>query len=536
MPEPFDRICRAMSLPDFYPHPVSGVRRIDTHISVVFLTGEWVYKLKKPVRFEFLDFTRLEDRKHFCEQEVRLNRRLCSGVYDRVVPIYRSETGAFSLDSGQVAEYAVKMRQLPDSANLQHRLLSGETISVEMIRSIGRKLASFYEKAEQSSRIDDFGRYETLAYNLEETFREIEPFVDGRIDREKWDFIKPVCRSFLKNRDDLFGRRIKTGRIRDGHGDLKPDHIYFYEGIQIIDCIEFNDRFRYGDTVLDLAFLHMELDHLGHPELGRELLRTYAESSDDPACYDLLDFYCAYRALVRVKICCLSLAGAEENRKAELRNQARQYFQQAYRFAILFGRPTLWIFFGLPASGKSTLARLAGESLVTPVFQSDAVRKNGAGRPGETVSAFNTGLYRESMRDHVYVRLLALAQEHLKKGASVILDATFSKKKWRDEAGRLADDLDANVIFVRCSGSRELLTARLKARETGPDGNSDARLVHLEDMMASFEPFTEAEAKPLNSLTADTRQPLKQTVHSILSEGYALRNNQITGRMERGLS
>lgn len=536
MTQLFENICNAMADPGFYPHDVSSVERVDTHISAVFLTGEWVYKIKKPVRFDFLDFTKPEDRRYYCEQEIILNQRLSRDIYREVVIIYQDEAGRVSFElGGEEAEYAVKMRQLPDTANLKHILTSGGTVHPEKIRRVAENLSEFYKNAVQSSDIDTYGDLDNLSYNLEETISEIDPFADEFPDREQWEFICQVSRNFLKNREALFKHRIRTGRIRDGHGDLKPDHVYFYKGIQIIDCIEFNNRFRYGDSALDLSFLHMELDHLGHADLGRELLKTYAVHADDREFYALIDYYCAYRALVRVKICSISLEGADDERKNFLRKEIRLYFKQAFRHCILFGRPTLWVFFGPPASGKSTLAELTGESIFLPVFRSDVVRKQEMPVSDEAGGeSFNEGIYRESMRDHIYTHLLALAQDNLKKGASAILDATFSKTRWRDAVRRLAADTDANLIFVHCTASNEALLNRLNQRETGSDGESDARAAHFDDLMANFEPVVETDQDTL--ISVDTEASVKHTLYEILTQGYALKNAQIVRRIAGGMS
>ncbi|MFO7965850.1 MAG: AAA family ATPase [Desulfobacterales bacterium] len=523
----FEHICNAMAEPGFYPDGESSIKQIETHISVVFLTEKWVYKLKKPVRFDFLDFTRLTDRHYFCSREIILNQRLSHGIYMEVVPIYEISPGQYSLTPSKTpVEYAVKMRRLPDECCLKHMLESDDPDIGEKCRFIGQRLSRFYQNADRSREIDGFGKKETLSYNLEENIDEIEPFVDDYMEREQWQFICQISRNFLNDYESLFDLRIQTGRIRDGHGDLRPEHIYFYGGLQIIDCIEFNDRFRYGDTVLDLAFLYMELDHLGHAELGREILKTYAAHADDRMLYALIDYYCAYRALVRVKVCCLSLRGASENRRRFLLSEIHRYFDQAFHYCLLFGRPTLWVFFGPPASGKSTMARCTGDSLLFPVFRSDLVRKQEMPVSEKRSVPYGTGIYRESMRDHIYTHLFALAQERLKSGASAILDATFSKIRWRDAARRLALDLDANLIFVHCSANRMTLLDRLKKRETGPNGDSDARLMHFDDIMAHFDPVSEQD--PDHNISIDTRFSEDDTLHRILSEAYALKNAQIT--------
>jgi aminoglycoside phosphotransferase family enzyme/predicted kinase len=527
----FETICRAMTDPDFYPHKVSRLERRETHISVVFLTGKWVYKLKKPVKFDFLDFRNSKDRRRFCEREVLLNQRLSKDVYIEVTDIYQDESGKFSLlPNGSVVEYAVKMLQLPEGQNLWMLLKKGP-ITNNRITSLGRRLSAFYETAEKNSHIDRFGCVDLIQYNMEENFKEIDPFVKGALDRQRWEFVCQVCRSFIKDHVDLFQHRIDTGGIRDGHGDLRSEHVYFHKGIQVIDCIEFNDRFRFGDTALDLAFLHMDLDHLGYPDLGRLLLAAYAETSRDWGIYALLDFYAAYRALVRLKVSCYSLEQKGIKEKPHVEEDIKRYMNQAYEYAVLFGRPTLWVFFGLPASGKSTLSRKTAEALFIPLFQSDGVRKKGHPEPTQQVASFNTGLYRPILRGRVYSHLLSLAQEMLKKGRSVILDATFSQPKWRESVHQLAGDMDTNVIWVECACKTETIVTRLKQRELLP-GESDARLSHFKELADHFSPFKTRH--PDTHFTIDTDQPVEKAFIEVLSKGYASKRAQVKSLLEIG--
>ncbi len=514
----FETICRAMADPAFYPHPVSCVERRDTHISSVFLTGRWAYKLKKPVDFGFLDFRDLNGRRHFCELEVILNQRLSHGIYREVTKIYEKEDGRFSLEvDGQVVEYAVKMRQLPDAASLRE-LLKKNKINQTHMKSLGQHLSAFYKKSARSSEIDHFGSIDMISFNMEENFRQLEPFVGDVLELKKWEFICQVCRSFLKIRRNIFDRRIETSRIRDGHGDLRTDHVYFYQGIQIIDCIEFNDRFRYGDVVADLAFLHMDMEHLGYSEYSRAFLTAYVDNADDLELFSLLDFYAAYRAIVRLKVSCLRFQELENADRQALKEEINLYMDQAYQYAIRFSIPNLWIFCGLPATGKSALAKQVARALFIPLFQSDHIRKEGKFHFQQEVVPFGKGLYRKEMRHRVYAKMLSLAQERLKGGYSVILDATFSNRKWRDEARRLAADLDTNIIFVECVCKEETIRLRLKDREI-KSGLSDARLEHLPKMIENFDPLT--ELSPEIHLKINTEDPLSDTVVRVLSEGYA---------------
>jgi aminoglycoside phosphotransferase family enzyme/predicted kinase len=539
----FERICLALSDAACYPHAVDRIERRDTHISAVFLTGEWVYKLKKPVDFGFLDFTTLEARRRFCHQEVVLNQRLSLGVYESVVEIREESPGRFRLEGkGEAVEVAVRMKQLPDASCLRSMILGAGTAEsaveewlASQMSDLGRKLAQFYDASDRSPAIEEFGRPDRIAFNVEENFEQIDPFVAELLPSEQWELIREVSRAFFKDHQALLLQRVAEGRIRDGHGDLRTDHIYLVNGIQIIDCIEFNDRFRYGDAALDLAFLHMDFENLGRSDLSLLVLEAYMREAGDPALYTLLDFYAAYRALVKLKVSCLRFAevpGPEE--RESLRQQAVHYLEQAYRYAIQFSRPTLWVFCGLPATGKSCLAEGLGRALSIRVLQTDRIRRGLEGKElhEESVVPYDTGIYRKERRNRVYAHMLSLAMDELKNGRSAILDGSFSQRKWRDEARLLAEDVDTNFLLVACSCEEAILRERLTERE-GRGGTSDARLQHLPRMIQEFEPVTEGPSDTV--IPVSTAQPPVEVLRHVLTEAYRLRSAQVKRLMQNRL-
>lgn len=523
----FQSILEAMADPGFYPHSVSSIDRRETHISAVFLTGEWAYKLKKPLDLGFLDFRNLEDRRKYCEREVELNRRLSQGVYQGVVGIYQTPDGFSLTGDGEPVEYAVRMKQLPDEARLQ-TLLEKNSVDPDQLKALGGILAAFYRKSEQSSEIDRYGRREAVIFNSEENFTQIEPFVGRLFPDDAWQFIQEVNRAFPERHKALFDRRLETGKIRDGHGDLRTDHIYFFpDEIQIIDCIEFNDRFRYGDVAVDLAFLHMDMEHLGRPDAGQAVLKTYAEHGQDPEIYALIDFYAAYRAIVRLKVACMRFEEPDAEREREaLLKKIHTHLDLAYRHTLLFSRPTLWAFSGLPASGKSSLARRLAQTLSIETIRSDGIRKETD--PQGRVVPFGKDGYTREKRGRVYARMLNRARDHLKQGRSVILDATFALREWRREAAQLATDLGACFLLVECGCDADVIRSRLRERERSP-GQSDARLLHLDDMLQEFEAIT--EGKPNTHIHVDTEGPIEKTLLQILSEACLYKSAQLDQRL-----
>lgn len=528
-----EEIFQAMEKPDFYPHAVQSIEQRETHISKVFLTGVFVYKIKKPVNLGFLDFTTLENRRHFCNREVTLNRRLSTDVYlDVVAVVFRQ--GRYHLGgSGRVDEYAVKMRQLPQERSMVHLLRKGK-IGAQDIDDLARLLAAFYKEAATGEHINSYGSWETVWTNTEENFRQTEPFLGPILEQRKYQIVRAATRSFLRRWRELFEHRIKRGKIRDCHGDLRTGHIYFADTIQIIDCIEFNDRFRYGDITSDLAFLAMDMDCDGYPLEAQRLIEAYARYAKDPNVFVLLDFYKCYRAFVRVKVNCFRLAETDvgQDERAKLLDETRRYMDLAYRYAVQFSRHTLWVVCGMPASGKSTIAAELGRAMEAKVFRSDVIRKELFGLEPERYAdaSFEQGIYSKGSSSLTYGKLLLLAQDEIEKGCSVVIDATYGSKHRRREVLRLARDTDANLIFVECVCPDALLKGRLLERE-GTSLVSDARIRHFEQLKARFEPLEELREDM--HIRVDTQMPLDESLEQILSQDYVLECRQSAEAMKR---
>ncbi|MBW2432433.1 MAG: AAA family ATPase [Deltaproteobacteria bacterium] len=529
-------IFKAMSRPDFYPHAADKIEQRDTIISKVFLTGQFAYKIKKPVDLEYLDFTALDSRKHYCEQELILNQRLAPDIYLAVVPI-TFDNGQYQLDgSGTAIEYAVKMRQLSERLSMRNLMRRGK-LDRESIDALALKLADFYQQGADDKKINIFGSWHTIWSNCEENFRQAEPFVGEIIDDHKFQIIRAATRAFMIRRIALFERRVEQQRIRDCHGDLRSGHIYFSDGIQIIDCIEFNDRFRYADVTSDLAFLAMDIDFEGHPETARKLINDYVDYTKDRELFILLDFYKCYRAWVRAKVNCFRLQqnnDADHDTPGRIR-KAKRYVDLAYRYAVQFTRPTIWVICGLPASGKSTIAGELAKILKIVVLRSDAVRKALFGLDPEEpqIEAFEEGIYSKEVSSHTYAKLLLLAQEEVKKGGSVILDATYTSENQRDGVLCLAKDMDANIIFVECVAPYQTLKKRLIEREAAV-ALSDARLQHLKQFRSRFEPL--AEIRDELHIRVDTNMPLSESIGQILAHDHFATSQQIGELMKNRLS
>ena len=528
-------IYRQMEDPGFYPHPANRVEIRETHISKVFLVGEYVYKIKKPLNLGFLDFTTLEKRRYYCLQEVALNRRLSVDIYLDVIPITLDGDTYRLGGSGPVMEYAVKMRRLPDHCTMTHRLETGGLEQAE-IDHLTDVLVTFYDQPQDPAQTSEFGSWSVVSGNCDENFTQTAPFAGKLFDERIFEIIRGAVTTFLKRRKPLFDMRVETGKIQDCHGDLRTDHIYFIDDtLQIIDCIEFNPAFRYGDVASDLGFLVMDLDKRGHAAVAATLITGYIQRTGDANLFVLIDFYKCYRAMVRFKINCIRAQAPDitEDEKTGLLAGIKQYLDLAYDYAIRFTRPVLWVVCGMPASGKSTVAEKLGEAFRVPVFKSDIIRKEHFASPTENLShlPFKSGIYSKRITALTYGRMMLLAQEEIEKGNSVILDATFSACHFRREAIRLAADKDANIFFIECTAPEALLKKRLSKRNN-QTSLSDARLIHFDALRNSFEPLVEIH--PDQHIVVDTEMTVDACMSRILYDKYMTlpKNREITRHLD----
>jgi len=323
-------IVRALLESQAYPHKPQKIELVQTQMSLIFLTGEYVYKIKKPVNLGYLDYTTLEKRHFFCHQELELNRRLCPGAYLAVVPIVE-EKGELRIEGrGKAIEYAVKMKQLPQDRMMDVLLPRGQ-VTLEMVARVAEKLMSFHQKAKTNQEIAAFGKLDVTRQNTDENFAQTEKYIGTSIIAEEYQHIRNYTNNFINSNASLFDKRVREGKIRDCHGDLHAAHVCFTDDICIYDCIEFNDRFRYSDVASEIAFLAMDLDRYQQAGLSRHLVNTYVELGHDEELLKLLNFYKCYRAYVRGKVESFKLDDLyiPEEEKAKVLIAARSYFELA---------------------------------------------------------------------------------------------------------------------------------------------------------------------------------------------------------------
>ena len=499
--------------PDAYPAPrPSGVTRVTTHISWVFLTDRDVWKLKRPVDYGFVDYSTLDRRRRCCEDEVRLNRRLAPDVYLGVVPVRSNPRGHGFGPDGTIVDYAVHMRRLPEDRSADAMLRRG-ALTPEHLERLAARLARFFAAAAPAP---DAGAIEAIRANVTENFAQVDAFVGRFVARETFDAVRHWQLGVLEREPARFVARVAHGRIRDGHGDLRLEHVYFERDDEpiAIDCVEFNDRLRHGDAASDVAFLAMELTARSRADLAEGLLAAFAGEADDHDLYAVVDFYASYRAWVRGKVAALlavdpSTPAEKAARKAD---EARALFGLARTYAdVRAEASTVIAVGGVIGSGKSTLAERLSRATGIPVVSSDRVRKSlaGIGATERAPASAYSAEYSARTFDEVFRRAAVVVAS----GRGVILDATFRERALRLRARDLARSHGRRFLFAETVSDDATLRERLRRRAAGPSV-SDAGESLLERVRAEFEPVTELAAG--EHVRVDTTGPPDAGVRAVL--------------------
>jgi aminoglycoside phosphotransferase family enzyme/predicted kinase len=487
------RLIDFLKSPHSYPHRPESVLLIETHISRVFIASPFVFKVKKPVNLGFADFSSLEKRRYFCERELQLNRRLSPEVYLDVLPIYKNESSLSFDPRGEIAEYALKMRQLPRGWFLDELLARGAVGENEIQRIVAR-LHTFYAAEKPTDEIESWGRPEKLKVSTDENFAQVQPFVGRTVSATALETIRHFTNRFYASHQALFKQRIQQRRILDCHGDLRLDHIHITpEAVTIFDCIEFNDRFRFIDLANDLAFLAMDFDFENRRDLANSFLQSAARQFGDPGILQLGSFYKCYRAVVRAKVESIQAISQHAIKAEEHADRAARYFRLALRYAIAGSTPILLVIMGRVGTGKSTVARHLGHELDWPVFASDKIRKQLLGLPlmQRTPPERRAHVYSEEVPERTYQvsieRGLGAAKEH----GGGVLDATFSRRAIRDRLRAECESAGIRLQMIELEAADECITHRLSERETARSEISDARAEDFAKLSAAYEPATE---------------------------------------------
>jgi aminoglycoside phosphotransferase family enzyme/predicted kinase len=503
----------ALVRPSAYPPPCpASVTLATTHASWAFITDDEVWKVKRPVNFGFLDYSTPDKRRHMCEEEVRLGARLAPDVYRGVVPLYRGPNGLSFVGPGPVVDTAVRMRRLRD-ADSARALVDDGRLSRAQLGQLAARLADLYAEAPVERGVAEPARF---AANIAENHQQTLPHVGRYVDADLLEHLHQWQQGALAAGTALLQQRMDEGRIREGHGDLRLEHVFFPQGAAqpvVIDPIEFNRRFRCLDVALDVAFLAMELDAAHRSDLAAMFFSHFARAANDFGFYPLLDLYLSYRAWVRAKLACFVAAdpGTDPAKSARKAKEAAALFGLALgytrpktscRHVIAVG--------GMIGSGKSTLADALVGELEIPAVATDATRKANAGlRPQDRGGQ---ELYSAEVTERTYRDVMHKAQQVLSSGRGVVLDATFAHRDSRAAARDLAQREGRPFLFVELTCDEPTLRERLRAREGHPS-ESDAREAQLATLASRYQPASELPGH--ERLVLDGRLDVRQMIHAI---------------------
>jgi uncharacterized protein len=531
MTTPLDRqsqeLIAFLESPESYPHRPTEVRAIQTHISWVFIASPFVVKVKKPVNLGFLDFSTLEKRHYFCRREIELNRRLCPEIYLDAVAIYKSTSGFSFNGEGEIVEYAVKMKELPDGWFLGE-LVEKNLVGEKEINRVISTLHRFYQSETPTPEIEQWGTPEKLKISTDENFAQVEPFIGKTISRSAFDAIRHFTNRFYVGNGNLFRERIQQRRILDCHGDLRLDHVHLTpEATTIFDCIEFNDRFRFIDIANDLAFLAMDFDFKGRSDLGNLLLRNAARKLDDAGMLKVANFYKCYRAFVRGKVETIQATEKEATNPQEHERQAARYFRLALHYAIVGSEPLILVVMGGVGTGKSTIAKRLASEFEWPVFSSDEIRKRVAGVPltQRTPPELRAKVYSAQMTRQTYRKLLVDALATLKENRGAILDATFSTCALRNVLRDECNKANVPFQFVELEADASEIKKRLRTRDEKSSETSDARLEDFQKLSAAYEPPSELAPGLIRVLSTTSVSDAVKAILLCLAEKQSITTN-----------
>jgi aminoglycoside phosphotransferase family enzyme/predicted kinase len=495
-----------------YPKKTKSVEHKETHISHIFLTDKFAYKIKKPVNFGFLDFTSLQKRKFYCSEEIRLNKRLSPSLYLGVDKITFAQGQIIKPDiktkkekssekekkhyhelfefngTGKAVEYAVKMKRLPEECIMTKVVESGN-VNEAIIAKIAKIIADFHEKERTVNMKKNIAMGNGCVIAAKgaamQNFSQTEKYIGTLVKKTHFEFIKNATELFFKTNDALFERRINANKNINIHGDLHTGNIFIKDDdIFIFDCIEFNNDFRQGDTVNDIAFLAMDLDYLRREDLSKYFIRKYVEFSGDNKVYTLLNFFKCYRAYVRAKVSSFMYDDPSntKQKKEEFKNAAKKYYFLALEYARSFYlvKPVIAISCGVSGSGKSRWLKFASDIIGGEMLVTDAIRKKLFNLTGKEKkdNAYRKRYYSEENRQLVYDYIFSLIDEILLKGGRVSIDASFIKRKNRDIVRAFAKKHNAAFILIYTLSSEENIKRRINQRKKLKSNISDADFKH----------------------------------------------------------
>ncbi len=507
-------LLKALQNPDLFDHPVTSFTLMETHISWVLLTGDYVYKIKKPVNFGFLDYSTLDRRQHFCHEEVRLNRRLAPDLYLDVISVHGSESEPNLSGEGPVVEYMVKTRQFRQQDLLGNMQRAG-SLEACHIDSLAEKLAHFHQQIERAPLETPWGEPDNLHSPVAENFTDCRGLLSDPADLAQLEQLEQWAHSTFQRLIPQLSQRKAEGFIRECHGDIYLDNVTLIDGeVTLFDGIEFNEAFRWIDVMSDVAFMAMDLEDRGLNDLAQRFVNAYLEHTGDYAGLALLDYYKAYRAMVRAKVALLRLTQADvsdQERKEVLAryhsyaNLAERYTHVPLRFGILTQ--------GVAGSGKSTIALHLVQQLGAIRLRSDTERKRLFGVQG--AGNLNAGLYSQDVSEKTYSRLASLAAQVLAAGYPVVVDAANLKHSQRDLLRHAIENQGAPCLILQCTASLDILEERISKRQREGIDPSDADMNVARHQLEQMEELTDDEKPCSMRIATDAQDSLSQLVSQL---------------------
>ena len=493
----------ALLQPQCYPHSVAEIQLVETHISWLILTGDYVYKIKKPVDFGFLDFSSLELRKFYCEQELQLNQRLAPDIYLDVVSLCGTAEHPQINGNGEIFEYAVKMRQFDPRQQLD-KLLQQHKLNSKHIDQLADIIASFHQQIDIAPRDSAFGTPEAVWDPVQENIDQIRPRLQDETELNRLDGLKQWSEQQFKQLKPVITTRKQQGFTRHCHGDMHLANITLIDDkVTIFDCIEFNDNFRWIDVISEIAFTTMDLIDRQRPDLSARLLDRYLQRTGDYAGLALLRFYQVYRALVRAKVAIIrhSQPGLSKTEQQHSLKHYKGYARLAESFTQI--KPaTLYIAQGVSGSGKTSLSQPLLERFGMIRLRSDVERKRLFGLTAEAKSQSKTaqGIYTTSASQQTYQQLIKLARHTIQAGYSTIIDATFLTRAQRQWFHELANELAVAFVILHFHADEALLRQWIIERQAAGKDASEATIEVLQQQLKTEQPLAEADADLIVSI------------------------------------
>lgn len=510
----------ALMTPGIYDHAVMRCRLIETHISWVILTGEYAYKIKKPVNLGFLDFSTLEKRHFYCQEEVRLNKRLAAAIYVDVVAIRGTPEQPRLQGCGEVIEYAVKMCQFPQDVQLDRVLARGD-LQFKQIDAIAQMLADFHQHIAVASKESPYGNPHQVFAPVAENFSQIHEHIRTKAYHKTLTHLQHWCESAFEELQPLLLQRKADGCIRECHGDLHLRNLAWYNGVPLaFDCLEFNADLRWIDVISEIAFLIMDLDDHQENQIAQRFLNAYLEITGDYIGIQILQFYLVYRAMVRAKVAAIRAGQENLNTQecADAEQDLQSYLQLADRYTHA-GKVQLIITRGLSASGKTTETQPLLERLRAIRIRSDVERKRLFGVRAEVNagSEIGTGIYSTEATQRTYARLLELAASILDAGYTVIVDAANLKREQRQLFQTLASQKKVAYLILEFVARPKTLRRRIMERQQDA---SDANLNVLEHQLKHWQPLSDDEQEFAIPINTEAPYDVKLLLEKINTSSY----------------